>query len=153
MAVRVLVADGSTRIRDAIRQRLECIGCEIIAEAETAAQALPLFRTVRPEIVAIGAKVSLGGDTTTSDVVRLIRTEMPSTEVVIVGGAAGDSIALSCSDAGALDWMCEPFDANGFRTLWRKLAAVYPELKMRGFGPMLSARPTFESTFAQEARR
>ena len=59
MAVRVLVTDGSSAIRDAIRRYLECIGCDIVAEAENAVQALPLFRTVRPEIVTLGIELHM----------------------------------------------------------------------------------------------
>jgi chemotaxis response regulator CheB len=75
MAVRVLVTDGSSEIRDTIRRHLECIGCDIVAEAETAAQARPLFRTVRPEVVILGADLRYGGRSNPLDLVCLINSE------------------------------------------------------------------------------
>ena len=84
MAVRVLVTDGSSAIRERIRRHLECIGCDIVAEAETAAQALTLFRTVQPEIVILGADLGYGDQSNPLELVRLIKREMPETSVLMI---------------------------------------------------------------------
>ena len=50
MSVRVLMVDDSVLVRDVLRHHLECIGCQVMAEAENTMQALDLFRTVSPAL-------------------------------------------------------------------------------------------------------
>jgi len=137
MAVRVLVTDGSSVIRDAIRRHLECIGCEIVAEAETAAQALPLFRTVRPEIVILGAELCYGGQSSPLDLLRLIKREAPETSVLIIAREASEPDADVFRQAGALGWFNVPFEFAG---LWRTLSMAHPQLMSGAFATMMSVR-------------
>ena len=53
MAVRVLIADSSGIARDIMRNHLECGGCQVVAETETVAQAIDLFRTTRPDVITL----------------------------------------------------------------------------------------------------
>ena len=57
MSVRVLMVDDSVFVRDVLRHHLECIGCEVVAEAENTLQALDLFRTVAPTLVTLEVAV------------------------------------------------------------------------------------------------
>ncbi|MGH8013828.1 MAG: hypothetical protein ACREQ4_15165, partial [Candidatus Binataceae bacterium] len=43
MPARVLMVDDTISVRDVLRHHLECIGCEVIAEAGNTLQALDLF--------------------------------------------------------------------------------------------------------------
>ena len=135
MAIRVLITDGSPAIRDMIRRHVECIGCDIVAEAATAAQALPLFRTVHPEIVTIGTQLSYGDQPNPFDLVRVIKREAPETSVLMVGGALSPEEAVSFLRAGALECFVAPFE---FASLWRTLSMAHPELMAGTFGTMMS---------------
>ncbi len=143
MTVRVLITDGSSAVRDAIRRHLECIGCEIAAEAETAAQALPLFRTIQPEIVTLGADLSSGDQPGPLGLIRSIKREAPETSVLIVGRT------LSCDDAqmfraaGALECFVAPFE---FTTLWRTLSTAHPQLMAGPFALMMSATAAMKAS-------
>jgi DNA-binding response OmpR family regulator len=138
MAVRVLVTDDLPAVREAIRTHLECIGCEVVAEAETAAQALPLFRTVKPEIVTLGVGLNYGGQQNPLDLIRLIKRESPETSVVMLGRADSSRDDVMFLSEGALQCVFEPFDAVGFQSLWRTLAAAHPELMASGFAAIVS---------------
>ncbi len=138
MSVRALVTDGLPAVREAIRTHLECIGCEVVAEAETAAQALPLFRTVKPEIVTLGVGLNYGGQSNPLDLLRLIKRESPETSVVMLGAADSSRDDTMFLNEGALQCVFEPFDAVGFESLWRKLSIAHPELMARGFGAIVS---------------
>lgn len=139
MGVRALIADGSELVRNAIRQQLECIGCDIVAEAETAAQALPLFRTVRPEIVTLGMDLPYGGQTSPIALVRLIKREAPDTSVVMLGRMGAAVATRAFVRAGALDCIHQPFNSGSLETLWRHLSRIYPELRVSRFGAIISA--------------
>ena len=135
MAVRALIADGSPAVRDAIREHLECIGCEVVAEVETAAQALPVFRTVRPEIVTLGVGLAYGGQATPIDLLRLIRNEAAKTSIVMIGAERLSAQGQIFLRAGALD--CVILDVGGIQNLWRRLSLVHPELRKGGIGTIL----------------
>ncbi len=87
MAVRVLIADSSGLTRDIMRNHLECGGCRVVAETETVAQTIDLFRTTRPDVVTldIGLRSAKGFDG--KSLFRMIRRESPATSVVIVGAS------------------------------------------------------------------
>ncbi len=129
MAVRVLIANGSGLTRDVVRRHLECGGCQVIAEAQTAAQAVNLFRTVRPDVVAMDVELPRAGDLDALSVLRTIRKEAPRVSVIMLSddGAAKASRDLFLSE-GALDCIVEPIQGAGFEQMWRRLAEVYPEL-------------------------
>ena len=136
MAVRVLVTDGSSAIRDTIRRHLECIGCDIVAEAETAAQALPLFRTVRPEVVILGAELPYGAQPNPLDLVRLIKCEAPLISVLMIARELREQDIEIYSQAGALGCFAAPFE---FAALWRTLSTAHPELMAGAYATMMSA--------------
>ncbi len=142
MAVRVLIADGSPRVRDAIRHYLECIGCDVVAEAQTGAQALPLLRTVRPELVTLGIGLPYGGQATSIDLLRLVKRELPRTWVLMLGCARAAGEMQLFLDEGALGYITEPFDSASFADLWRELSAVFPELRGRGVGAIMTSPRT-----------
>jgi chemotaxis response regulator CheB len=143
MAVRVLITDGSPAIRDAIRDHLECIGCDIVAEAETAAQALTLFRTVRPEIVTLGTELRYGGQSNPLDLVRLIKSEAPETSVLMIARELARHDAQMFQRAGALECFVAPFE---FASLWRTLSMAHPQLMAGAFATMMSATAAMKAS-------
>jgi len=143
MAVRVLVTDGSSAIRDTIRRHLECIGCEIVAEAQTAEQALPLFRTVRPEIVIMSADLGYADQANPIDLVRLIKREVPESSVLMITGDAADPNAQDFRLAGALGCFAPPFD---FASLWRTLSIAHPDLMAGTFATMISTTAALKTS-------
>ena len=131
MAVRVLIADSSGITRDIIRNHLECGGCQVVAETETVAQTINLFRTTRPDVVTldIGLRSAEGPDALA--LFRMIRRESPETSIVIVGASQSPENNRVYLQEGALECIVEPFDSLGLERMWRRLSAIYPELKRR----------------------
>jgi CheY-like chemotaxis protein len=129
MAVRVLIADGSRTARDILRQHLEIGGCQVVAETETAQQAIDLYRTTRPQVVMldIGLK-SIDGQTALS-VFRTIRRESPETSIVMVPAARRPDDARVFVRAGALDCVVASFNNYAMALMWRRLSETYPELR------------------------
>jgi two-component system chemotaxis response regulator CheY len=149
MAIRVLVTDGSSMIRDAIRRHLECIGCDIVAEAETGEQALLLFGTVRPEIVTLGVEITYGAQSNPLDLVRLIKGELPETSVLIFAQDLARTEAEMFRRAGALECFIAPFEFAG---LWRTLSVAHPELMAGAFAAMISTTAAMRSSRVSSGR-
>ena len=131
MAVRVLIADSSGITRDIMRNHLECGGCQIVAETETVAQTIDLFRTTRPDVVTldIGLRSERGLDALS--LFRMVRRESPETAVVMVSASQAPDDNRVYLREGALECIVEPFDSYGLERMWRKLSELYPELRRR----------------------
>lgn len=138
MAVRVLIADNSGITRDIIRYHLECGGCHVVAETETAGQAIDLFRTIRPQVVTLDMGLHASGNLNALSLFRAIRRESPSTSIVMVGAQRTPENQQIFIAEGALDCIVEPFDSAGLERMWRRLSALYPELRRPE--PMSSGR-------------
>lgn len=139
MAVRALIAEDSRSIRNAIRLHLECVGCDVVAEVGTAAQALQLVRTVRPDVVALDPSIPGFDGTDQVSLFHEIRKAAPQTRILVLSGNADpiqdEAVFLR---EGALGYIPGPFGSASFDRLWRALSSVYPELRDHGFAARLS---------------
>jgi CheY-like chemotaxis protein len=131
MAVRVLIADSSGITRDIMRNHLECGGCQIVAETETVAQTIDLFRTTCPNVVTLDTGLRSERGLDALSLFRMIRRESPRTSIVIVSASqAADDNRVYLRE-GALECIVEPFDSYGLERMWRRLSDIYPELRRR----------------------
>jgi CheY-like chemotaxis protein len=131
MAVRVLIADSSGITRDIMRNHLECGGCQVVAETETVAQTIDLFRVTRPDVVTLDTALRNERGLDTLSLFRTIRRESPETSIVIVSASQAPDDNRIYMREGALECIVEPFDSYGLERMWRKLSEIYPELKRR----------------------
>jgi two-component system, chemotaxis family, chemotaxis protein CheY len=129
MAIRVLIVDSSGISREIIRHHLECMGCEVIAEAETASQAINLFRTVQPQVVTLDVGLKPTGALDVLSVFRTVRSEAPETLVMMTGTSWEPETSRVFLSEGAIDCIVERFDSAGFEQMWRSLSGRYPELR------------------------
>jgi CheY-like chemotaxis protein len=131
MAVRVLIADSSGIARDIMRNHLECGGCQVVAETETVAQTIDLFRTTRPDVITLDIALKSERGTEALSLFRTIRRESPKTSIVIVSASQSPDDQPIYLREGALECIVEPFDSFGLERMWKKLSDIYPELKRR----------------------
>jgi DNA-binding NarL/FixJ family response regulator len=131
MSVRVVMIDDSVFVRDVLRHHLECIGCEVVAEAENTAQGLNLFRTVAPAFVTLDTTVPQTGGIGALALVRIMRAEKPEVPVLVMGTLAFPEIRKSFLREGALDYIIKPLTAQSFEHVRTRLEQFFPELKCR----------------------
>lgn len=129
MAVKVLIADSSLITRDIMRHHLECGGCQVVAETETIGQTMDLIRTTAPSVVTLGVGLRGSPSVDALSLFRTIRKESPKTLVVIVGASQHPANHQVFLREGALECIAEPFDSVGLERMWKRLSAIYPELK------------------------
>src|SRR5260370_41533573 len=128
MSVRVLMVDASVFVRDVLRHRPDCIGCEVIAEAANPLQALDLFRTVSPTLVILDVAVPRTGGIGALALFRLMRAENPDVPVLVVSATALPEIRKSFINEGALDYLVQPFDASSFSHVRSRPLHGFPEV-------------------------
>jgi DNA-binding NarL/FixJ family response regulator len=131
MAVRVLIADSSGITRDIMRNHLECGGCQVVAETETVAQTIDLFRTTQPNVVTLDIGLRNGNGLDALSLFRMIRREAPEASIVIVSASRAPDDQRVYIREGALECIVEPFDSYGLERMWRRLSDIYPELRRR----------------------
>jgi two-component system, chemotaxis family, chemotaxis protein CheY len=129
MAVRVLIIDDSVVVRDILRRHLECIGCEIVAEAENTQQALLLFRTVSPALVTLDFAVPQTGGISGLALFRTMRAEQPRVQILVESALAAPEIRKTLLAEGAIDYIAKPFDPQNFERVCACLIELFPELR------------------------
>lgn len=139
MAVRALIAAHSRIVLNAIRLHLECVGCDVVAEVETVAQVLALFKTVKPDVVMFAIDPPGTDHIDPISCLRAVRAEAPKTTIILLGGDQGkfprQEVFLR---EGALYCISRPFGSASFDLLWRRLSEAYPELQGQGFSAIMS---------------
>ena len=129
MAVRVLIADSSGIARNSLRYLLELGGCKVPAEAENTWQAVNFFRAIQPEIVAMDMGLSTVDGIDPMALFKTIRDESPKTSIIVLAPDCGSIDRNAMLAQGALEVIEAPVDRAGVERMWRRLSAVYPELR------------------------
>lgn len=128
MVVKVLIVDDSIAVRDVLRLDLESIGCEVVAEAENALQALDLFRTVKPDVVTLDVLMPRVGNIDSIGFFRILRKEAPTVPVIIVSVVADPEIRTRFMDGGALEYILKPFSPRTFQQIRQRLVDRFPAM-------------------------
>lgn len=139
MPVRVLMIDDSVFVRDVLRHHLECMGCEVVAEAENTNQALDLYRTVKPSLVTLDVTVQRTGGIGSLALFRMIRADNPRIPILVVSAISFPEIRHSFLREGALDYLVKPFEADSFVKVCGKLGEIFPELNPLAQQPRYAA--------------
>jgi DNA-binding NarL/FixJ family response regulator len=97
--MRVLIADDHRLIAEGIKRSLEGTGeFDVVAEAETGAQVLPLIRRSRPDIVLLDLRMP-GSDGLTT--LEQIRREHPAVKVVVLSASTDQQVIQAALAKGA----------------------------------------------------
>ena len=126
MGLRVLVADDSLFIRDIIRHHLERLGFQVVAEAANGAQALALFKTLRPDFVTLDIIMPQVDGIDALAAFRMIKSEDPAVPILIVSAVPFDKTRDAFMNEGALDYVVKPFNKSSFEAIRQKLGVIYP---------------------------
>jgi DNA-binding response OmpR family regulator len=127
MSVRVLIIDDSRIVRDQLRRHLEAIGCEV-TEAGNTLQALALFGTESPSLVILDIAVPQTGGIGALALLRIMRSQHPTVEVLMMGMRALPEVRKSFLREGAADYLIKPSTFRSFEHIRKQLQALFPQL-------------------------
>jgi DNA-binding NarL/FixJ family response regulator len=109
--MRVLVADDHSLFRDGIVSLLRAAGLEVVGEAGDGQQAVAAARRLRPDVVLMDIQMpGLDGIEAT----RLIKTEMPEVQVVMLTVSQDDADLFRALKAGAQGYLLKSLSSDEF---------------------------------------
>ena len=93
-----------------MRSHLECGGCQVVAETETIAQTVDIFRTTRPDVIALDAGLRSAKGIDALSLFKTIRREAPAASIVIVTAPQSSDDRQIYLREGALECIAEPVE-------------------------------------------
>lgn len=103
MSYRILIADDEPLIRVDLKELLEEIGHEVVAEARDGREALSLIRKKKPDVVILDIKMPYASGV---DLARKVANEYP---VIILTAYSDRSLIEDARDAGVMAYLTKPF--------------------------------------------
>lgn len=125
MAVRVLIVEDDQVTAHSLQQRLQRIGCEIVAIAADSTAALAQFRGHQPDLVTLDINLA---DVDGSDAVKLyetIRAENRNCDIAVISGTAFPR-HREIFRSGVIGFYSKPIN---FDEIAKTLRKYFPELK------------------------
>ena len=129
MAIRTLIVDDSADTRDWLRCKLESLGCEVVGEAETAAEGLKQFLGLRPKLITLDIMMPEIEATDAMALFARIRQEDSEAAVLIVSARPAGA-AHAYFKLGAIGFVQKGF--IDFHKVASLLKANFPELEVAG---------------------
>jgi DNA-binding NarL/FixJ family response regulator len=95
-------------------------GLTVCGEASTGAQAIELYRSLRPDIVLMDLRLP---DASGAEVTQSIRAEFPEAKVIIISSFAPDEEVYAAISSGARAYVLKTIEADELIAVIRKVAA------------------------------
>ncbi|MCC6319249.1 MAG: response regulator [Gemmatimonadaceae bacterium] len=109
MSHSVLICDDAIFMRTMLGDILSQAGFDIIGEAETGAQAVERYRTLKPDLVTMDIVMpDMGG----IDAVREITRQDPAARVLMCSAMGQQALVVEAIQAGAKDFVVKPFQPS-----------------------------------------
>jgi two-component system chemotaxis response regulator CheY len=104
---RLLVVDDAMIMRKLIKDVALEAGWEIAGEAKNGAEAVELYRSLRPDLVTMDLVMPIMGG---NEALRRIRADDPEARVVVVTALDQKQTLMESIRDGAIDFIVKPFD-------------------------------------------
>lgn len=104
MSFRVLIADDESLIRRDLRELLEELGHQVVAEAKDGAEAVALAGQHRPDVVMLDVVMPGGPDGI--ETARVLGAEYP---ILMLTAHSSTDLVLAARDAGVMGYLTKPF--------------------------------------------
>jgi len=126
MAIRVLIADDHSLVRQGLRLFLEMDpDLEVVGEAANGAEAVEHVRAATPDVVLMDLLMPvMDGLTATA----AIRAELPETEVLVLTSVLDDSAVVGAIRAGAIGYLLKDVEPAELRRAIKEAAAGQVQL-------------------------
>ncbi|MEO9965055.1 MAG: response regulator [Reichenbachiella sp.] len=105
----VIVIDDSGYMRSLIKTALEKAGYQIVGEAGSGELAIDLCIKLKPDLITLD---NILPDMHGMDILKAIREEGVTSEVLMVSGLGQSSIVEEAKTMGATDYVVKPFDSH-----------------------------------------
>jgi DNA-binding NarL/FixJ family response regulator len=126
MAIRILIADDHSVVRQGLRMFLSLDGeLEVVGEAADGAEAVRLAHELKPDIVLMDVLMPvMDGITATNE----IRQQLPDTEVIALTSVLEDASVVGAIKAGAIGYLLKDTQSDELRRMIKAAAAGQVQL-------------------------
>ena len=115
---RVLIADDAPFMRQTLREIIEPLGYEVVAEASCGLEAVELFALHQPDLAVVDMVMPRASGI---DTVRMVLNRFPAARLVMASALGQEGLALDALAAGARNFISKPFQPDSVESI---LAAV-----------------------------
>jgi two-component system, chemotaxis family, chemotaxis protein CheY len=106
MSRTVLICDDALFMRTMLAEIMEQAGFEVAGQAATGAEAVDLYRTLRPDLVTMDIIMpDMGGIEAVKSIIR----EFPEANIVMCSAMGQQALVIEAIQAGARDFVVKPF--------------------------------------------
>ncbi len=109
----VLICDDTLFMRTVIAQTMEAAGYEVVAQAETGAEAVQKYQQFQPTVVTMDMVMP---DVSGIDAVRQIVEADPRACIVMCTAMGQDTLISEALEAGARGYVIKPFTGSNLVT-------------------------------------
>jgi two-component system chemotaxis response regulator CheY len=106
MSHSVLICDDTDFIRTLMRDILQRAGFDVLGEARTGAQAVAMFKELKPDLVTMDIVMP---DMSGIDAVREICSVDPDARILVCSAIAQQPVVAEAMRAGAREFVAKPF--------------------------------------------
>ncbi len=125
MARRILLADDHALFRDGVASLLTAWGMEVVGQASNGREALEKARALNPDLIIMDIHMPhLNG----LEATRLIKTEMPEIDVVILTVSDDEESLFEAVKSGAQGYILKNIPGDEFARLLNNLAKGEPAM-------------------------
>ncbi len=105
----VLICDDAIFMRTMLGDILRRAGFQVVGEAATGAEAVELYRQLKPALVTMDIVMpDMGG----IDAVRAIVSEFPEARILMCSAMGQQALVVEAIEAGARDFVVKPFQPS-----------------------------------------
>ena len=105
----ILICDDAIFMRTMISDILTQGGYQVVAEAESGAQAIEKYRQLKPDLVTMDIVMpDMGG----IEAVRAICKEFPAAKILMCSAMGQQGLVVEAIQAGARDFVVKPFQPS-----------------------------------------
>ncbi|MCA1552800.1 MAG: response regulator transcription factor [Chloroflexi bacterium] len=118
--MRVFIADESPAVRSRLVKLLnEQRGIEVIGQAGEANEAMQAIRKLKPDVLVLAVHMYMGSGLS---ILRAVRTELPSTVIIMLTNCAYPQYRAECLRSGANYFFDKSNEFDQFSVLMKQLA-------------------------------
>ena len=103
---RILIADDAPFSRQMLREIIEPLGYEVVAEAANGLEAVELFALYQPDLVTMDLVMPKGSGL---DATRMILNRFPAAKIVVASALGQQSLIAAALEAGAMNSITKPY--------------------------------------------
>ena len=106
---RILIADDATFMREILREIVEPLGYEVVAEAASGLEAVELFALYQPDVMILDLVMPKGSGI---DATRMVMNRFPAAKIVVASALGQQTLVADALKAGALNFIAKPYQPD-----------------------------------------